>query len=456
MPQAIDPDLAERTKLAAEAYLYGYPLVYNLSEIAKFPAGPNMATPEALPYNTFGAARQLLDARAHFVSPNNDTLYLVAMCDVRDGPLLLHVPDTHDRYYVLQFVDAWTNNFAYIGRRATGTAEGRYVLAGHDYAGAVPDDVPVIRPPSGIFAIVGRIAVDGAADLPAVHTLQDQFTLTPLSVSAGGAAPRPPAGVPRPDPRVEAELAWWEAFRVALAAFPPPPADAPLLDMCAKLGLTADASPYINPDPGLAAVLVAGQKAAEDKLEALIQSAAKPVNGWQNVLHVFDYNNDYFEIGALDDPQWRIADRTMAYITRAVAARAGLWGNHGYEAGYEIVYVDADNHPLDAASRYELHLPTPPPVDAFWSLTMYDAHEFYLVENPIHRYSIGDRTPGLIYGPDGSLTIYLQKDPPGPDKAANWLPTPQEGRFRPIMRLYQPQNAILDGSYILPAIRRVA
>ncbi len=143
-------------------------------------------------------------------------------------------------------------------------------------------------------------------------------------------------------------------------------------------------------------------------------------------------------------------------MTRAVVARAGLWGNHGYEATYAIIYVDADNEPLHSDHCYELHLPEPPPVDAFWSLTMYDVPEFYLVANAISRYALGDRTPGVQYGADGSLTIYLQKDPPDADKAANWLPTPQSGPFRPIMRMYQPRQPILDGSYVLPAIKRVA
>jgi hypothetical protein len=315
--------------------------------------------------------------------------------------------------------------------------------------------MPVVHAPSGVFAIVGRIAVSGEADLPAAHALQDQFTLTALSVYQGGAEAAPVAGVPQADGRVGPDLRWWEEFRVALAAFPPPAADAPFLAICQELGLTAAQSPYADPDPALASILVAGEKAAEEKLEELIKSAAKPVNGWQSSLRLFDYNDDNFEIGTLPDPQWRIQDRPVAYVTRAVAARAGLWGNHGYEAAYQIVYVDADNQPLDGEHRYELHLPAPPPVDAFWSLTMYDAHEFYLVENPLNRYSIGDRTPGLTYGVDGSLTLYLQKDSPGADKESNWLPTPQQGGFRPILRMYQPRQPILDGSYLLPAIQRV-
>lgn len=449
-------DATEQVKLAAEAFLYGYPLVYNMHEIAKFPAGPNIVGSEAIPYNTFGYARKLFDPQVHFVSPNNDTLYVMAMCDVRHGPLVLHAPDAHDRYYVLQFVDAWTNNIAYIGRRATGTAEAHYLLAARDYRGDVPEGMKVVHVPTDLFVIAGRVAVNGEADLPAAHALQDQFTLTPLSMYQSGAASAPVPGVPQADPRVGAGLTWWEEFRVALAAFPPPAADAPFLAICEKFGLTAAESPYIDPDPELERILVLGQKTAEEKIEELLKTAIKRLNGWQNTLHIFDYNMDHFEIGTLNTPQWKIADRKMAYVLRAVAARAGLWGNHGYEANYQLVYTDAADQPLNSDHCYELHLAQVPPVDAFWSLTMYDAHQFYLVENMLSRYSIGDRTPGLKYGADGSVTLYLQKDSPGPDKEANWLPTPQTGTFRPIMRMYQPRQPILDGSYLLPAIKRVS
>ena len=449
-------DATEQVRLAAEVFLYGYPLVYNMREMVKFPAGPNLLGPEPVPYNTFGFARRLLDPTTDFVSPNNDTLYIIAVCDVRGGPLVLQVPDTHDRYYVLQFVDAWTSNFAYIGRRATGTAEARYLLAAHDYQGDAPNMMRVVRAPSGVFAIVGRIAVNGEADLPAVYALQDEFTLTPLNASQGGAASEAVTGVPQPDARVRPELKWWEEFRVALAAFPPPVADAPFLSICEKFGLTSPMSPYINPDSGLERILVSGQKAAEQKLEEIIKQVVRTPNGWQGAKHLFDYNLDYFELGTVDELEWKIADRKTAYMTRAVAARAGLWGNHGYEANYEWIYVDADNQPLSSEHRYELNLPIPPPVDAFWSLTMYDAHEFHLVANAINRYSIGDRTSGLKYGADGSVTIYMQKESPGADKESNWLPTPQTGGFRPIMRMYQPKQPVMDGSYLLPAIKRVS
>jgi hypothetical protein len=394
-------------KLAAEAYLYGFPLVYSLHEIASFVAG-SKRFPMQAPYNEFGHARELAGPDFEFVSPNNDTVYTIAMCDVRHGPLVLHVPDTDDRYYVLQFIDAWSNNFAYVGRRATGTGEGEFLLAAHGYSGEVPEGMRVIHAPTGIFVIAGRIQVDGEADLDAAHKL--------------------------------------------LAQFPPPGGDASFLKLCEQFGLTAADTPYADLDPERAAVLVAGAKAGQAKIEELMKQVHASPAGWQSAMHMFDYNLDYFEIGTLDTPEWKIADRTKAYITRAVIARAGLWGNHGYEANYEAIWVDGDGNPLVGSKSYELHLPTPPPVDAFWSLTMYDVPRFYLVANPINRYSIGDRTKGLKYGDDGSLTIYIGNSSPGPERESNWLPAPA-GSFRPILRMYQPQKPILDGTYVLPPIK---
>jgi hypothetical protein len=438
---------AEQIKRAAEAYIYGYPFVRSLGEIASFVAGGGSLGIQA-PYNEFGHIRSLAGPEVTFVSPNNDTCYSIAMCDLRQGPLVLHVPEMGDRYYVLQFIDAWSNNFAYIGRRATGTREAEFLLAPRNYGGAIPPGMSVVRAPTEIVVIAGRIQVDGAHDLPAVRALQDQFTLTPVSEAEAA-----PEGVPAPDPRVGGELEWWERFRVALRAFPPPSADAPFLQLCEQFGLTEPESPYVDVDPQQAAVLAEGAKAGEAKIEELMKQIHASPEGWQSAMHLFDYNLDYYEIGAIDAAEWKIADRTQAYVTRAVAARAGLWGNHGYEADYGLIWVDAGGVPLDGTHRYELRLATPPPVDAFWSLTMYDVPDFHLVANPIDRYSIGDRTPGLTTAEDGSITIYLQNTSPGPARESNWLPTPT-GAFRPILRMYQPRNEILDGTYILPAITR--
>jgi hypothetical protein len=433
---------------AAKTYVYGYPLVYNLREIAKFGTSDNLIH-EPAPLNSFASARELLDPGTRFVTPNNDTLYTLAVCDVSAGPLVLRVPDTGDRYYVLQFVDAWTNNFAYVGKRATGTGAGVFVLARAGFDGPVPDGARTIHAPTDVFVIVGRLQVDGPSDLPAVHALQDAFSLAPLDP-----AQSTPAGAPKPDPNVGDDLRWWEELRVALAAFPPPALDAPYLEAAASLQLSAATSPYVSPEPGLAAILVEGQQQGEAIIEDLAKNALKIVDGWSSAMHAFDYNLDFFEIGTLDDPQWKIADRTTAYVTRAAAARAGLWGNHGYEARYDLLWQDEHGDELDGAHAYELTLDPPPPVGAFWSLTMYDEPSYYLVANPIDRYSIGDRTPGLVAGAGGSVTIRMQAEDPG-DASVNWLPAPA-GLFRPVLRAYQPTGATLDGSYHLPKVRKLS
>jgi len=443
---------AEQVKDAAAVYVYGYPLVYNLKEVASFVEGGG-SLPFHAPYNTFAYARQLLGPESTFVSPNNDTLYVVGQCDVRQGPLVLHVPDAADRYYVLQFVDAWTNNFAYIGRRATGTAEAEYLLVGEGDDGPVPEGMTVVACPTGVFSIVGRVQVDGEADVPAVHALQDQFTLTPLSVHQGAAAPAAVAGVPKPDPRVGEDLAWWERFRVALAAFPPPAGDKAFVALAERFGATAAESPYVDPDPGLAEVLVAGQEAGQARIEELAKGSGDAPGGWTIAVHLFDYNLDRLGPGTIDSPEWKIPDLTKAYATRAAAARLGLWGNHGYEAAYALIHQDSGGDTLNGAHTYEVTFNPAPPADAFWSCTMYDTPDYHLVANPIDRYSIGDRTPGLAYGDDGSVTIYLQTKAPAGDKHANWLPAPA-GDFRPVLRMYQAGPSVLDGTYPLPPIRR--
>jgi hypothetical protein len=439
----------DKAKLAAEAYIYGYPLVYNLDEIAKFPSGTSgLLVRQAAPYNSFGRVRELATPDTDFVTPNNDTLYLGAAVDLVDGPVVLSVPDTSGRYYVLQFVDAWTNNFAYVGRRATGTGAGSFLLAPTGYAGPVPDGTTVIEAPSRVFAIVGRIQVDGDSDLPAVHELQDQFSLTPLESSGS-----PVAGVPTPVDGVPDDLLFWEKLRLELAAFPPPSGDADFVEAAAEFGLTDTESPYVNPDADLRELLVEGEKQAKALLEELSRTLITMVDGWASGLHGFDYNLDRCGPGTIDSPEWKVPDRKNAYVLRAVAARMGMWGNHGYEAAYVILWQDGDGKFLDGSHTYELTLSPPPPVGAFWSISMYDEPDYYLVANPMDRYSIGDRTPGLVYGDDGSVTIYMQHDSPGADKKSNWLPAP-EGNFRPILRAYQPGPAILDGTYKFPKVKR--
>ena len=436
----------ELTALAAEAYIYGFSLVFDLQEVDRFTQRGLGSVPPS-PFNTFGHATGLATPDEEFVSINNDTVYSIANIDVSGGPVRFDVPDAHGRYYVMQFIDAWTNNFAYVGHRATGTDAASFLLVAPSWQGEAPPGATVIRFPTAVATILGRWAVDGEADLPAVRQLQDGLKLTHTGTGVG---------LPDADRGVAEDLRFFEQLRVFIRAFPPALRDRDYQARFEPLGLLASDSPYRNPSPELAASLRAGAAAAKEKMEyALVHGSSPKQNGWSLTYHAFDYNLDYFEVGALDAGEWKMQDGPGRYLERALAARGGLWGNHGYEAAYAMVYDDADGTALDGSGRYELRFASTPPCDAFWSVTMYDTPDFYLVANPIERYSIGDRTPGLRTNDDGSLTITMQHgEPDDADRKANWLPTPS-GAFRPILRMYEPREAVFDGSYELPPIRRL-
>ena len=241
-----------------------------------------------------------------------------------------------------------------------------------------------------------------------------------------------------------------------MLAYPPSSQDQAYQQRFAPLGLLDKDPPYADCPAELTRALTAGAQAAKQQMETALKQGGTMgpvVNGWTLTFHLFDYNLDYLGLGTIDDPAWKIADRQGSYLARALAARAGLWGNHGYEAAYPMTFVDADGDQLDGHHRYVLRFDQDPPVDAFWSITMYDLPDFYLVANPINRYSIGDRTPGLRHDSDGSLTIVIQHEQPA--DTSNWPPAPA-APFRPIMRLCQPQDAILDGTCHTPPITNAA
>ena len=202
--------------LVTEAYLYGFPLVFNLDQVQRYVREGVGANPAA-PFNTFSHARALAGPEDTFVTINNDTVYSMAQLDLSVGPVALHVPDTAGRYYVLQFVDVWTNNFAYVGHRATGTAERDFYLVPPGWDGDVPTGHTLIRFPTMVASIVGRWAVASDADLPVVHALQDATTLTPADASAT------PVGIAKPDGAVPDDVAFLEKLRVWSQQFPPAP-----------------------------------------------------------------------------------------------------------------------------------------------------------------------------------------------------------------------------------------
>ncbi|QIZ97835.1 DUF1254 domain-containing protein [Leifsonia sp. PS1209] len=438
------------SELASEAYVFGFPLVFNGEQILRLTTTGIGSLPPAS-FNSFSHARSLADPRDTFVSINNDTVYSIAPVDLSVGPILLSVPDAGDRYYVLQFVDAWTNNFAYLGTRATGNGRGDFLLVPPEWEGGPEGDgVTVIRFPTRIATIVGRWACDGEEDLAAVEELQNSLALTPIRKSL-----TPPQGMPVVAGGLGEALDFFERFRTWAIAFPPAERDRTALDSYSVLGLTSAYTLAEAPEE-VRQALEAGYAAGKQALEMAVRTGDGPVvNNWQVNLHIFDYNIDFFEVGALDDPAWKHTDAKTRYATRAAAALGGLWGNHGYEAAYFFTYLDAAGDALTGEHTYTLRLHPTPPVRAFWSITMYDLPNFYLVENEAARYSIGDRTRGIVYDDDGGLTITMSTTrPTDPTAAANWLPTPQ-GAFRPIMRLYAPEQILLDGGYEVPAIERV-
>ncbi|MFE5408267.1 DUF1254 domain-containing protein [Microbacterium sp. NPDC056569] len=433
--------------LATEAYLYGFPLVFDLEQVIRYTSTGVGSNPRA-PFNTFSHARTLATAADTFVSINNDTVYSMASLDLGVGPVRLTVPAS-DRYYVLQFVDAWTDNFAYIGTRGTGNDAGEFLIVPPGWEGDA-GGLTVVHAPTRVVSIVGRWSCAGADDLPAVHALQDALILTPVDPDAV------PQGIPEVASQGDDTLDFWEKYRVWSQAFPPAPRDEALQASFAAVGLTGDV-PVGSMTAEQQAALRAGAEGGTGMIAQAMAGAATGAapGAWSNTLHVFDYNLDFFEVGTKDDPTWKIADPKVRIVERAVAAKAGLWGNHGYEAAYVMTFSDGDGQPLTGEHEYELRISPPPPVGAFWSVTMYALPEFYLVANEIDRYSVGDRTPGIITDADGGLTIRMSRTRPSDtDAAANWLPTP-EGAFRPILRMYMPGEAVLDGTYAPPPITRL-
>ena len=314
-------------------------------------------------------------------------------------------------------------------------------------------DATPIRVPTNVASIVGRWACSGTGDLPAVHALQDATTLTPIGPKVAT------AGLPAGSTTTDASeaLTFFENFRVWSQAFPPAPRDQALLDAFEPLGLTGD-TPVTELPPEVTASLEKGFAQASEQLVARLRSGAgsPKVNNWAMTLHVFDYNLDFFEVGTIDAAEWKVTDPEVRLFLRAAAALGGLWGNHGYEAAYLMTYLDADGVQLNGANTYELRLDPPPPVGAFWSLTMYDVPDFFLVPNVIDRYSIGDRTPGIVPDADGGFTITMSVAEPDDEKArANWLPTPA-GDFRPILRMYLPEPAVFDGRWEVPGISKTS
>jgi len=437
---------AEAKAISTDAYVYGYPLVTIdttrrvMTNVSKFEPAKLRA-----PMFQFANARDYPTAAFKDVTaPNADTLYSAAWIKVGAEPWVLHIPNMGTRYYLFPMLDAWTNVFADPGQRL-GVKGGDFAVTGPGWKGTLPAGLKEIKAPTDLVWILGRIYCTGTPeDYQAVHRLQDQLSLTPLS--AWGKPYTPPAEVPV-NPAVKMDVPTREqvnamdagAFFNLLAQLmkdnPPAAADAPIAARMARLGIIPG-QPFdvTKLTPAMARGLEAGRLAGQEKIGEEIKTIGKKVNGWQ-----ITFTGEY----------------GVNYLFRAAVTCFGLGANLALDACYPVAMVDADGQPLTGANKYVWHFADQaslPPVAGFWSLTMYDANWFF-VDNPLNRYTLSQRND-LKTNADGSIDLYLQKDSPGADKEANWLPAPA-GQFVLCLRLYWPKPAFLDGKWAPPAVKKV-
>lgn len=423
--------------LSYEAFVYFYPLVtMDITRLQTI----NRTGVGAGPPNQFNHIRQYPDAdfRA-VVRPNFDTLYSSAWLDLTRGPVTLDVPDTNDRYFMLPMLDMWTDVFANPGKRTSGTGAQRYLIVGPGHTGPLPQDVPVINAPTPFLWIIGRTQTNGPADYDAVHKVQDGYTLTPLVPPTAPFVRDEGYDVTTEPLRKVNAMDALDYLRYAadlLAVNPPHPTDFSILARLKNLGIEVgkpfDAKRFTADQ---VAEIEAGKKDAVAAITSAAPTLGNIVGGWMSLIEGMGvYGN--------------------AYLRRAVVTLVGLGANPPEDAVYPLLITDADGQPLSGDNDYVLHFNADelPPVDAFWSVTMYDA-EGYQVANEINRFAIGDRD-ALQYNADGSLDLYLQHANPGPDKQSNWLPAPQ-GVLGVTMRLYAPHRDVVDGRWHPPAVRKV-
>jgi hypothetical protein len=428
------------TATATDAWLYGYPL---LSIDITAQQSTNVAAPQGFlaPFNQLASLREFPDATfTSVVAPNVDTLYTSAFFDLSAGPLVFQWPDMGERYFLFPILDGWSDVVMSPGSRTTGGGAGTLVIAGPGWDGATPAgiDLPAgtlgLRVPTTLAWMIGRIYCSGATDdYAAVHAIQDQLRLVPLS--AWGTSYTPPPGTVNPaidmnTAPVEqvndmAAADYFGQLAELLETNPPSPADAPLLSNMATLGIEpGKAFDFNTLDPAVQQALEAAPKAGLAKLPEGAASAGKMENGWLVLLHGGDYGADY--------------------LLRAYVALLGLGANLPEDALYPDAQTDSAGQPLDGTSNYVVHFDSDPPVQGFWSLTAYTAERF-LVPNALNRYALRGNDP-LLKNADGSFDLYLQAESPGGDKEANWLPVPAAA-FSMTLRAYWPEETLLDGSW---------
>jgi hypothetical protein len=424
--------------LSYEAALYFYPLV--TMDITRLQAinAPAGTKPGFGPPNEFHHFRAFPTADfRNVVRPNFDTLYSSAFLDLTAGPVILHAPDTDDRYYMLPLIDMWTDVFANPGKRTTGTDAKDFVVTGPGYTGELPDGLPVIAAPTPYVWIIGRTQTNGPADYDAVHKVQDGYSITPV-----GEAPDhivdPEYDTTTEPLKLVNNMSAADFFTYAadlLAVNPPHPTDFSQLARIANLGIVAgepfDASRFSAEE---LAEIDTGRAAALQDMLAALNTLGTNIDGWTTFTETMGVYGNY-------------------YFKRAVVTLVGLGANPAEDAVYPLLTADADGNPVAGENDYVIHFDADklPPAYAFWSVTMYDAEGFQ-VANELDRFAIGDRDP-LTYNADGSLDLYLQHTNPGPVRESNWLPAPL-GPLGITMRLYAPKREVLDGRWHPPAVHK--
>ena len=424
------PSVAEVKDIGEQAYIYGLPLVMNYAVMYEYAVDKNSGQYKA-PFNQISnESRVFTYEDTAVVTPNSDTPYSMLEMDLRAEPVVISVPavDT-SRYYSVQLCDANTFNIGYIGSRATGGDAGDYLVAGPDWKGAPPAGVKKVFNSTTQFAVaIFRTQLVNAADMPNVVKVQAGYNAQPLSAYTKQPAPAPPPAIDFP--RIDKDMVKTNFFQYldfVLQFAPPGPEEQQIRATLARIGIGADKTfNFEQLSDAHKAEIALGMKEGDDKVSKFLDAGMKDINGWK--------------VGSL------FGDRAFYngnWLMRAAAAKGGIYGNDAAEAMYPMTKTTANGDALDC-SRHNYTLTFAkgqmPPVNAFWSVTMYDGKTQLLIKNPINRYLINSpMLPQMKTNPDGSVTLYIQKDSPGADKQSNWLPAP-DGPVYLVMRLYWPKE----------------
>ncbi len=425
-----------KVRLGAEAYVFGYPLV--VMDVTREHSALSIG-----PENRLLRVRKFPDAAFRaVVRPNVDTLYTTAFIDMSRGPWVFEMAPNSERFETMPFLDGWTNVFAAPGWRTTGKGGGGFLLAGPEWSGEIPPGLQLLRSPTRIVWLIGRTQTDGASDYPLVHRLQDGLRLRTLAEWRSGVPESEPAWrpaeTPPPAPADRMRDMPVDEFFDRLAQLmvdnPPAPADAPMLEKLAAIGVRPGKVPQWNTLDRLAVAL--GRLLADRKIAEALAEPAGLVNGWAT-------------------PPASLGAYGTDYATRAAVAIVGLGANLPADSTYPNTRLDATGAPLDGRHRYRLHFAAGqlPPVDAFWSVTAYGADNF-LIDHPAQRFALGDRDP-LARNADGSVDLWIQADPPPEPRRTNWLPVKAGEPFLLNARLYWPRPEALDGRWSMPPVERV-